>query len=92
MARQPLGAALGSINLDWADVATALMGGVAIGRLAWRRIGSPARGGLLGMTAMIGLGLGSVDAAPGAPAGRELLACVDLRRGGSAVRHRVRPA
>lgn len=53
----PLGTSFGSINVSWADVATALMGGVAIGRLAWRRVASPARGALLGMTAMIGLGL-----------------------------------
>ena len=75
-----LGTSVGSINVDWADVATVLMGGVAIGRLAWRRIGSPARGGLLGHDSHDRTGVGLLDADPGAAACRELLAFVDLRR------------
>ena len=39
----PLGTSVGSINVNWADVATALMGGVAIVRLAWRRVVRPPR-------------------------------------------------
>ena len=53
----PLGTSIGSINVSWADVVTALMGGVALARMAWRHIIRPARGGILGMTAMIGVGL-----------------------------------
>jgi len=53
----PLGISIGSINVNWADVATALMGSVALARLAWRHIVRPARGGIVGMAAMIGVGL-----------------------------------
>lgn len=53
----PLGTSFGPINVSWADVATVLMGGVALGRLAWRHVIRPARSGIMGMAAMIGLGL-----------------------------------
>ena len=53
----PLGTSFGSINIGWADVATALMGGVALTRLAWRHIIRPSRVGIMGMAAMIGVGL-----------------------------------
>lgn len=51
------GTSIGSINVGWADVVTALMGSVALARLAWRQIVRPARGGILGMTAIVGVGL-----------------------------------
>lgn len=53
----PLGASIGPIYVNWADVATALMGGIGLARCGWRQMRPPGKGALLGMTAMIGLGL-----------------------------------
>lgn len=53
----PLGVSLGPLNVNWADIATALMGVVAVWRLAWRFMAQPGRDAFLGMFAMIAAGL-----------------------------------
>lgn len=51
------GLTAGSLNLGWADLATALMGCVALSRVAGRAVISPARAGLLGLSGLVALGL-----------------------------------
>lgn len=53
----PLGLTAGFLNLGWADLATTLMGFVALSRLAWRVIIHPAGVGLVGLFGLVTVGL-----------------------------------
>ena len=82
----PLGTSLGPINVNWADVATALMGGCRGGARWLEESPSSGQGRASRDDRDDRRRLGLMDAPAGHAAGRELLEAMDFRDGGSVVR------